>query len=270
MKGIFELFGLAAGSLFWATSAFAVITCPGTLNGSFDVNDDVSQTSAGTCITVASSNVTVNLHGHTIYCNYAAGCASAFQVANNASNTTIKTVKVAAGTATSCGGSSCAIGHFTIAINNGILSGVAATTTVSKATVEDDGAIGVLNPYSVEDSVMRGSRICIISFGSGSPNGRIEKNYCRTNGGPNDGGILVAPSSGAQIRVMRNYIHASDTAYGLSVTGPAIVEHNIVANGLASAPTTGCLGNIDSNAYFPEPDSNFSLSVDFDCAPLGM
>jgi hypothetical protein len=206
------------------------------------------------------------MHGHAIYCNYTAGCANAFVVANNVSNAVIKSVTIAAGTSTSCGGSSCAIGHFSTAVNNGFINSVAATTTASKVTITD----GVLNPYSVEDSVFKGVQMCVISFGSGSPNGRIEKNYCRTNGGPNDVGIAVGPSSGAQIRVIRNYIHASNTAYGLNVTAPAIVEHNIIASGLAAAPTTGCLGNIDSNGYFPEPDSNFSLSVDFDCAPFGM
>jgi hypothetical protein len=82
-----------------------------------------------------------------------------------------------------------------------------------------------------EDSVFRGIQICILSFGSGSQNGRIEKNYCRTNGGPNDIGIAVSPATGTQIRMIRNYTHSSDNAYGLDVGGPAIVEHNGVANG---------------------------------------
>lgn len=236
---------LLAVSMLTAHSAWGV-NCPGSISGTYGASADISQTSGvSDCLSLSGSGYTVNLNGHSIICNNAGGCTNA--IFNSASNVTVKNGYIVSGT-----------GAWTI----GIYNNAGNSLTVTNVTI-DGAETGVLYPGTkVQNCVLRNIQVhCIYSGTTRIPaGGDIFQNYCTS---ANYGFLLYGPSGAASpATVRRNYVRGGiDTSAG----GYVDVEQNIIDGGsiTGSATTTTSKNLCDDATDCPDPDSNFTLSVDF-------
>jgi hypothetical protein len=254
---------MALLSIGWAESAGAAIVCPGAISANYTLSENIETTSpTGTCITI-NAGVTLNLAGHSILCRNASGCGTAVKA--NWPGTSGPTVKNGFITGT---------GSWSIAIDNGSVYPWANKLTVNDITV-DGAAIGVRNPNSVQNSVLKNiSDACISNSSAAMPRtgSVIQQTYCESTAA---GFVLTGMSYFAwtpYLDVKRNYIHAGASSAGISATDFMTVEQNVVATGdplITADPEAEVTENLcdDGGAYCDTPDSGFTFSLGFDPTP---
>ena len=241
---------LSAGLAMSAMRASGDQSCPGTVSTNTTLDDDITQPNFGPCIYV-TAGVVLNLNGHSIFCDRGAGCSEG--IINTGNGTTIKN-----------GGIRARTGNWERGISNLSTAGL----TVTNVTI--DGALnGILNPTTkVENCVIKniGDHCIVTDSGTMPTNGQVTQNFCDSD---TIGFKLAGPASGTTAKVLRNYVRAAtDAGIWVYNSGIVAVTQNIIDEGSPfideGANTTRTENVCDDAGDCPAPDSDFSLTLDFD------